>query len=145
MRRSKPEVSCVIRPFAAPDRLDVVELWAESFPAEPPHNVSTEMIDVKVRVQPELFLVAVIDGKVVGAVMAGFDGVRGWLHRLAVSQSARRQGVGTLLVRAAESGLAAMGCPKVNLQVRPTNSEIIAFYESAGYAVEDILSLGRKL
>lgn len=136
---------CSIRPFAESDRAAIVALWAEAFPSDPSHNVSTDMIDVKVTVQPELFLVAVIEGEVVGTVMAGFDGVRGWLHRLAVSMAARRHGVGTLLVRAAESGLAVMGCPKVNLQVRAANAEVIAFYESVGYAVEDLVSLGRRL
>jgi ribosomal protein S18 acetylase RimI-like enzyme len=76
------------------------------------------MIDVKLRVQPELFLVATLDDAVVGCVMAGFEGVRGWLHRLAVRSSARRIGVGTRLVNEAEAALRAMGCPKVNLQLR---------------------------
>jgi ribosomal protein S18 acetylase RimI-like enzyme len=120
-------------------------LWAESFPDDPPHNSSTAMIDLKMRVQPELFLVAVTDSQVVGTIMAGFDGVRGWLHRLAVSRSARRTGVGTRLVRTAESALLAMGCPKVNLQVRTSNADVVAFYRSLGYLVEDRVSLGRKL
>jgi ribosomal protein S18 acetylase RimI-like enzyme len=142
---SESSAICVIRPFVASDRRAVVELWAEAFPNDPPHNVSADMIDRKVRVQPELFLVAVVNGEIAGTVMAGYDGVRGWLHRLAVSKAARRHGVGTRLVRAAESGLAAMGCSKVNLQVRATNADVISFYESAGYVVEEILSLGRKI
>lgn len=103
------------------------------------------MIDRKLRVQPELFLVAVMDDEVVGTVMAGFDGVRGWLHRLAVRSSARRRGLGTLLVRSAEAALESMGCPKVNLQVRASNGSVVAFYKSVGYSVEENLSLGRRL
>ena len=135
----------VIRAFADADRAAVILLWAEVFPNDPPHNVSTDMIDVKLRVQPELFLVAFFDGALVGTVMAGFDGVRGWLHRLAVRSSARRRGVGTSLVRAAESALLALGCPKVNLQIRASNAAVIAFYRSVGYSIEDNVSLGRKL
>jgi ribosomal protein S18 acetylase RimI-like enzyme len=77
--------------------------------------------------------------------MAGYDGVRGWIHRLAVRESARRLGVGTALLRAAEAGLARLGCPKVNLQVRSVNADVIAFYRAAGYEVDDNISLGRLL
>jgi ribosomal protein S18 acetylase RimI-like enzyme len=57
----------------------------------------------------------------------------------------RRQGVASLLVRAAEQGLEKVGCPKVNLQVRATNSEVIAFYRSLGYDLEARASLGKRL
>jgi len=77
--------------------------------------------------------------------MAGFDGVRGWIHHLAVYNSYRRQGIAISLMRAAEKGLEAAGCPKVNLQVRATNSSAIAFYRSLGYEVEDRASLGKRL
>jgi ribosomal protein S18 acetylase RimI-like enzyme len=134
-----------VRPFQEGDRHAVIELWSEAFPEEPGHNVSSEMIDRKAGVQPELFLVAQLDGAIVGAVMAGFDGVRGWLHRLAVSTAVRRNGVGTALVRSAESALLALGCPKVNLQVRSSNAPVVAFYRALGYSVEERISLGRRL
>jgi ribosomal protein S18 acetylase RimI-like enzyme len=103
------------------------------------------MIDRKLLVQPELLLVAELDGVLVGAVMAGFDGVRGWLHHLAVSKPHRRNGAATSLVRAAEVELKRLGCPKVNLQVRTSNAEVISFYESLGYSVEERISMGRRL
>jgi ribosomal protein S18 acetylase RimI-like enzyme len=103
------------------------------------------MIARKLTVQPELFLVAVQDGLVVGAVMAGFDGVRGWIHRLAVLESTRRRGVGKRLIVHAENGLHRLGCPKVNLQVRSTNASVIAFYRALGYAVEERISMGKRL
>ncbi|HVW26320.1 MAG TPA: GNAT family acetyltransferase [Polyangiaceae bacterium] len=137
-----------VRAFREGDRAAVIDLWSDAFPEEPHHNVSSEMIDMidrKLRVQAELFLVAELDGVVVGAVMAGFDGVRGWLHRLAVRTGSRRNGVGTALVRSAESVLHALGCPKVNLQVRSSNAEVVAFYRAVGYAIEDRVSLGRRL
>lgn len=134
-----------VRPFEERDRAAIVDLWSEAFPDEPSHNVSSEIIDRKTRIQPDLFLVAELDGVVVGAVMAGFDGVRGWLHRLAVRTSARRRGVGTELVRCAERALLAFGCPKVNLQVRGSNAAVVAFYRALGYSIEDRVSLGRRL
>jgi ribosomal protein S18 acetylase RimI-like enzyme len=80
-----------------------------------------------------------------GTVLAGFDGVRGWVHHLAVHASYRRQGLARSLMTAAEKGLAALGCPKVNLQVRATNSAVVGFYRSLGYVVEDRTSLGKRL
>ncbi|HEX2671484.1 MAG TPA: GNAT family N-acetyltransferase, partial [Polyangiaceae bacterium] len=89
--------------------------------------------------------VATADSTLVGAVMAGFDGVRGWLYHLAVLSAWRRRGIATRLVRHAEASLTALGCPKVNLQVRATNSQVIAFYQSLGYLVEERVSMGRRL
>jgi ribosomal protein S18 acetylase RimI-like enzyme len=134
-----------IRPFATTDRETVWTLWADAFPNEPAYNQSQRMIARKLRVQPELFLVAVEDGVVAGTVMAGYDGVRGWIHRLAVARTARRRGIGTALLREAEMRLLALGCPKVNLQVRASNAGVVAFYEAAGYKVEANISMARTL
>ena len=134
-----------IRPYQPKDHAQVVALWSDVFADDPPWNEPTAMIRRKLTVQPELFFVACINDQVVGAVMAGFDGVRGWIHHLAVYNSYRRQGIASSLMRAAEKGLEAAGCPKVNLQVRATNSSVIAFYRSLGYEVEDRASLGKRL
>ena len=82
---------------------------------------------------------------VVGAVIAGYDGVRGWLYHLAVLPDYRRRGLATQLVRSAEQRLQALGCFKLNLQVRATNQEVVAFYRSLGYQVEERVSMGRRL
>jgi len=134
-----------IRPYDSKDHAQVVALWSKVFKDDPPWNEPASMIRRKLTVQPELFLVAVVDDQVVGTVMAGFDGVRGWIHHLAVRGSHRRQGIASSLMRAAEKGLEIAGCPKVNLQVRATNSEVIAFYRSLGYELEERASLGKRL
>jgi len=134
-----------IRPYESEDQTQVVALWNEVFPDDPPWNEPASMIRRKLTVQPELFLVAHVTGEVAGTVLAGFDGVRGWVHHLAVRASYRRQGLASSLMTAAEKGLAALGCPKVNLQVRATNSAVVAFYRSLGYEVEDRTSLGKRL
>lgn len=136
---------CVITPFREPDQDAVIALWQEVFPDEPPHNVPAEVIRRKLAVQRELFLVAREGAAVVGTVMAGYDGHRGWLYTVAVSPRHRRRGIGTSLVRAAEEALQALGCPKVNLQVRATNHGVAAFYEQLGYAVEERISMGKQL
>src|SRR5262245_6952704 len=132
-----------VRPYEDADLGAVTELWKDVFADDPSHNVSADMIERKLGVQPELFLVAVRGGAIVGTVMAGFDGVRGWVHRLAVKESLRRSGIGTKLMSAAEVGLAHLGCPKVNLQIRAENGSVIAFYRALGYAVEERVSMGK--
>jgi ribosomal protein S18 acetylase RimI-like enzyme len=134
-----------VRPYETKDQAGVVALWSDVFRDDPPWNEPASMIRRKLTVQPELFLVAVVDDQVVGTVMAGFDGVRGWIHHLAVQGPHRRQGIATLLMSAAERGLEAAGCPKVNLQVRATNTEVIAFYRSLGYELEERASLSKRL
>jgi ribosomal protein S18 acetylase RimI-like enzyme len=120
-------------------------LWEEAFPNDPPRNRAEVAIPAKLAVQPELLLVAVDDGHVVGTAMAGYDGHRGWLYSVAVKQSHRRAGIGTLLVREAERRLGQLGCIKLNLQVRAENVSVSAFYRSLGYEVEERVSMGKRL
>jgi ribosomal protein S18 acetylase RimI-like enzyme len=134
-----------IRPFESADRPALEELWGRVFADDPPWNAAPVMIANKLQVQPELLLVGVFDERLVGAVMAGFDGVRGWIYHLAVAPESRRRGIATQLVRAAESGLRKLGCPKVNIQVRASNAEVVAFYQSLGFTLEERVSMGRRL
>jgi ribosomal protein S18 acetylase RimI-like enzyme len=134
-----------IRPFQHGDRPALELLWARVFPDDPSWNAPGVMIENKLKVQPELLLVGQVDENLVGAVMAGFDGVRGWIYHLAVAPEWRRRGIATQLVRAAETGLRRFGCPKVNLQIRVANAEVVSFYRSVGYEIEERVSMGRRL
>jgi ribosomal protein S18 acetylase RimI-like enzyme len=134
-----------VRSFRPGDAEPLRALWKLVFPEDPPWNAPEVMIETKLRVQPELLLVGELGDTLVGAVIAGFDGVRGWIYHLAVSPQHRRRGFATRLVRAAEEGLRGLGCPKVNLQVRATNHEVVAFYRSVGYEIEERVSMGRRL
>jgi ribosomal protein S18 acetylase RimI-like enzyme len=134
-----------IRPFQESDADGVTALWREVFPDDPPHNAPAASIRRKLAVQRELFFVAEIDARIVGTVMAGYDGHRGWLYAVAVSPRLRRRGIGGALVRHAEAALGALGCPKINLQVRASNAGVVAFYETLGYRVEERISLGKRL
>jgi len=123
----------------------VRSLWLEAFPEDPPHNRAETAIPAKLAVQPELLLAAIDAGEVVGTVIAGYDGHRGWLYSVAVRQSHRRAGVGTILVEEAEWRLAQLGCTKINLQIRVKNAAVAAFYRSLGYEVEQRISMGKRL
>ena len=94
---------------------------------------------------PDLFLVAVEDDRVIGTVMGGYDGHRGWLHKVAVLPQYRRRGAATALVRHAIRALRSAGCTKVNLQIRATNVAVRGFYESLGFEVEERLNMARRI
>ncbi|MEM9624050.1 MAG: GNAT family acetyltransferase [Pseudomonadota bacterium] len=134
-----------VRRFTPQDQPGVVALWQLVFPDEPEWNESNALIRTKLTVQPELFFVCEWDNRLVGTVIAGFDGVRGWVHKVACHPDAQRNGVARLLMEAAESALAALGCNKLNLQVRAGNHSALAFYQAAGYQIEDRISLGKHL
>ncbi len=133
-----------IRAYRPQDEPDVVDLWLRAG-LETKAEAARASIGEKLCEQPELFLVALVDGRVAGSAMAGWDGHRGWLSRVGVLPAQRRHGVARALVAAAERALAARGCPKLNLQLRAGNRDAEAFWRSVGYAVEDRVSLGKRL
>ena len=141
--------SLSIRCFDAGDTDAVVALWLEAFPeygdASRPQRNPHLSIANKLAMQPELFFVAVKDARIVGTVMAGYDGHRGWMYSLAVLGVERRQGIGRQLVRHAEAALTARGCPKVNLQVLTAKDDVREFYEALGYRADEVISLGKRL
>ena len=134
-----------IRPFLESDEAAVAGLWREVFPDAPLWNHPEADIQRKLAVQRELFLVAVVDGQVVGTAMGGYDGHRGWVYYVVVSPRHRRQGIGTALMKRVEEGLTRLGCPKINLQVRASNEEVVRFYQSLDYEVEERVSMGKRL
>lgn len=133
-----------IRPFKISDTAAVTALWEEVFPDDPPHNASALIIGQKMKCQPELLFVGELGGAIVGTVLSGYDGHRGWLYSVAVSPSCRRKGMGTKLIKHAETALNAIGCTKINLQVRSTNAAVVAFYRGLGYEVEERISMGKR-
>lgn len=132
-----------IRAFEERDTDAVVALWEASGLTRPWNDPRKDILR-KLAVQPELFLVAV-DDAVIGSVMAGYDGHRGWLYYLAASPDRRGEGIGRSLVERAEELLVAMGCPKVQLMVRPENAEVRAFYDALGYEPFDTWATGKRL
>jgi ribosomal protein S18 acetylase RimI-like enzyme len=123
----------------------VAALWREAFPNDKPWNAAEIAIPEKLRMQPDLLLVALKSAAVVGSVMAGYDGHRGWISRIAVLASSRGQGIGRALLSEAENRLASMGCIKINLQVVTSNKATTSFYEKEGYAVEPRVSMSKLL
>jgi len=133
-----------IRAYQPADEAVVIGLW-EACGLVRPTNDPWKDIQRKLAVNPELFLVGEENGKIIGSVMVGYEGHRGWINYLAVDPSWQRRGYGRQLMAEAEKLLRARRCPKINLQVRNTNQAVIEFYQRIGYAIDEVTSLGRRL
>jgi ribosomal protein S18 acetylase RimI-like enzyme len=123
----------------------VIALWDEVFGYPEPRNAPAGVIAEALRHDPHALLIAVRDDALVGTIMAGYDGHRGWLYRLAVAPSARRTGIGSRLTQAALERLRLLGCKKVNLQLHTSNEDARLFWRAAGFADEPRISMGRDL
>lgn len=134
----------IVRAYDSQDRAAVIALW-HACGLVAANNDPGADIDLKLTMQPELFLVGERSGEVVATVMAGFDGHRGWINYLATSPDHQREGLGREMMQAAEVRLVARGCPKINLQIRGGNTDVRGFYESLGYEVEDRISMGKRI
>ena len=134
-----------IRAYEEDDEAAVSSLWEMVFRDGSRRNAPDRIIRQKLTTQRELFFVGAIGPRVIGTVLGGYDGHRGWVYHLAVHPEHRRAGFGRQLMQTVERHLRALGCPKVNLQVRTDNSAVVAFYESLGYAIEERLSLGKVM
>ena len=133
-----------IRPFHPDDTDAVIQLW-QACDLTRPWNDPRQDIVRKLEIQPEWFLVVEDVAGIVGTVMAGYEGHRGWINYLAVAPEHRRQGVGRRLMKHAEQRLREAGCPKINLQIRETNRAVAAFYRAIGYSVDEVVSMGKHL
>lgn len=133
-----------IRAYQVSDAAAVVLLW-QACDLTRPWNDPYKDIARKLTVQPELFLVGEADSVIVASVMGGYDGHRGWVNYLAVAPAYQRQGYATAMMHAVEQSLLKLGCPKINLQIRASNSAVAGFYQSLEYRADDVASFGKRL
>lgn len=134
----------MLRTYQTTDEEAVIALWHACGLVVPQNNPKRDIVR-KLRVNPELFLVGDLDGKIIATCMAGYEGHRGWINYLAVAPEHQRKGFAREVMQHAESLLRAAGCPKINLQVRSTNAAVIAFYEQLGFQIDAVTSLGKRL
>ena len=133
-----------IRTFETSDGEAVVDLWETCGLISPKNDPHKDVIR-KLSVNPEWFLVGTVDGRVVASCMAGYEGHRGWINYLAVHPDLQRNGYARVLLNEAERLLKEAGCPKVNLQIRSSNSAVVSFYERIGYLTDDVVCMGKRL
>jgi ribosomal protein S18 acetylase RimI-like enzyme len=120
-----------IRAAGSDDEGAVVALWQACGLTVPYNNPVADFRFA--RAKPASDILVAVDEAIVGTVMVGHDGHRGWLYYLAVDPARQRRGVGRALVAAAEDWLATRGVPKVHLMVRESNAAVAAFYRRLGY------------
>ena len=133
-----------IRSFEVADAERVVAIWRRCGLVVPQNNPYKD-IARKLKVRPDLFLVGLLGGRIVAAVMAGYEGHRGCVNYLAVEPALQGRGFGRRMMIEAERLLRLEGCAKVNLNVRTSNPAVIAFYRSIGYAIDDVVCMSRRL
>lgn len=122
----------------------VIQLW-KACELVKPWNDPHKDIARKLNDSPDLFFVGHIDEELVAAAMAGYEGHRGWVNYLAVSPQHRGASLGRKMMEHIEEVLLARGCPKINLQVRESNTAVLDFYAAIGYQVDAAVSLGKRL
>jgi ribosomal protein S18 acetylase RimI-like enzyme len=134
----------VLRSYRPSDRDSIVALWSNCGLLRPWNDPDLD-IERKLTHDRHGFFVLELGDRVVGSAMAGYEGHRGWVNYLAVDPAHQGKGLGSMLMAAAERRLALLGCPKVNLQVRASNDQVISFYRGLGYAIDEVVSLGKAL
>ena len=134
----------MIAPLGLADIPDLAALW-ETCGLTRPWN--DPVSDARLAIEgASSAILGVRDGEaLIASVMTGFDGHRGWVYYLAVSPDRRREGLGRLLMAAAEAWLRERGAPKLQLMVRTGNAEALGFYEALGLERQEVVTLGRFL
>ena len=133
-----------IRTFQESDKDAVIAMWRRCELVRP-QNDPDQDIDLKMSFQPGLSFIATEGDSIVGSVMAGYEGHRGWINYLAVDPGTQGAGLGAKLMKHAEEELRGLGCVKINLQVRSSNEKVLGFYRAIGYLQDDVISMGKRL
>jgi ribosomal protein S18 acetylase RimI-like enzyme len=133
-----------IRIFQDEDVSAVVSLW-QRCNLTVPWNDPILDIDRKKKHQPELFLVGLVENRLIATAMGGYDGHRGWIYYLTVDPDFRKRGFGSLIIKEVEQQIKRTGCPKINVMVRKSNQAIVDFYNNHGYVLDEVSCFGKRL
>ena len=133
-----------IRTYQHTDMEDIIHVWKECGLIRSLNNPKLD-IERKVNTQKDLFFVGELSNKIIATAMFGYDGHRGWLNYLAILPEYQKIGFGKKLLEFGEKTLVYRGCPKINLQIRAENKEVINFYNAVGYSEDEVISLGKRL
>ena len=133
-----------IQPYSPKYEKEVIALWKRCNLVRPQNNPARD-ISRKLKVNPELFLIGLIDGKVIATIMGGYEGHRGAVNYLAVDPSQQKKGLGREIMLALEKKLLEIGCPKINLMFRIDNAGVEKFYEKLGYSRDAVIEMGKRL
>lgn len=133
-----------IRPMMSGEEDEVIALWQAAGLTRPHNDPATDIAFAAGGGASDL-LVGVKDGRICASVMVGHDGHRGAVYYVSVLPECKGQGLGRLIMDAAEDWLKARGVWKLNLMIRGSNTEVRGFYEALGYEAEDRLVMSRRI
>ena len=134
-----------IRSLTPEDYDDLITLWEKSqLPYRSEGRDSRASIQKQIEEDPDLFLGAFLNNVLIGAVIASFDGRKGWINRLAVSPEYRRQGVAQELINAAENALKKRGAAVIGALIFETNEKSLILFEKMGYTIHDDIRYASK-
>ncbi len=126
-----------IRPMTIEDYDAVIRLWLQTEGMSVRDADSRENIALYLDRNPNLSFVAISEGNIIGAVLVGTDGRRGYLQHLAVLPQFRGQRIGYQLISQSINALAKIGIPKTHLFVYDDNLNAQKFYEKLGWFPRD--------
>ena len=127
-----------IEKFTMESYENIVDLWRKS-------SISVGSTDTRDEIErmlqrnPNLFLIGKVDNKVIGVVMGGFDGRRGYVHHLAIDPEYQRIGFGTMIMDDLIKRFRKIGVHKVHLFIEKYNKELVEFYMNLGWEIRDDL------
>jgi ribosomal protein S18 acetylase RimI-like enzyme len=133
-----------IKPYHPDNQQAVINLW-QACNLVVAWNDPIKDIQRKMLVDPDLFLIGELSEDIVATVMGGYEGHRGWINYLAVSPEHQRKGYARAMMQQVEALILQKGSPKINLQVRSNNIDVIQFYQAIGYDIENAVELGKRL
>jgi ribosomal protein S18 acetylase RimI-like enzyme len=138
-------MTLAVRPATAEDEPAVVALWRVCDLLAPYNDPAADFRFARAGLSSDVLVAEDETGALVGSVMVGHDGHRGWLYYVAASPASRGEGVGRLMVREAEDWLRQRGVVKAQLLVRETNTKVVGFYEHLGFEVTPRVLMGKWL
>ena len=134
-----------IQEFQINDYDAIFELWKEAGLVIRPGDDQSG-VRMKLLRDPDLFLLARLEGDIVGCIIGGWDGRRGWIYHLAVKPSYQRQGIATALLNEIEKRLGEKGAKKINAQIYESNTKSQKFFNARGYETHlDLVMVGKHL
>jgi ribosomal protein S18 acetylase RimI-like enzyme len=144
MPSAAPAPALTVAPIGDGDVADVIALWQRCGLTRPWNDPASDIALAR-KGENAAMLAGRDDSGIVASVLVGHDGHRGWVYYVAVDPDCRHKGYGRVIMDAAEHWLRLRGIEKLQLLVRPDNSQVQAFYQSLGYLEQERIVYARWL
>jgi len=136
----------IIREFSIKDYDTLITLWNDAqLPFKPKGRDKRDKIECELKQENAIFLIAEINGKLVGSVFGTHDGRKGWINRLAVAPEFQRQNIAKKLIAEVEDRFSELGIDIISCLVEDWNTKSLKVFEKLGYKKHtDILYFSKR-